>query len=459
MKILIIGDIIIDTYYYSTTNRIAPEADIPVYDVCFEKNILGGSANVANNLKNLNCDVEIISVMGNDDIYIKCKEMLHEKNIKYRLFIDYARKSTHKNRVICKKKIVNRFDIENTNNINEALEKNIIEHIKTIQDVDAIILSDYSKGVLTENLCQKIINYSNANNILTFVDPKIKDFIKYKNCFCFKPNFNEATKISETTDIMQSYQYIKNSLNSNYIIITNGGNGLYINDTHLKINKNVKVVDVTGSGDVALCILTYTYIKYKDMILAGNIANFVCGKGVKQLGNYVAKLCDIDEYYNFFLKEELKNKIIYDNEENKLLLLNGIKSQKNVVFTNGCFDILHSAHIKLLQYAKSVGDVLIVGVNSDESIKKIKGEKRPINKLDERIELLSCFDFIDYIVVFKEETPFNILSVLKPHIIVKGGDYKLENVVGGNFAEKILLFNFVENKSTTMVIQNIIEKY
>jgi D-beta-D-heptose 7-phosphate kinase/D-beta-D-heptose 1-phosphate adenosyltransferase len=461
MKILVIGDIIIDIYYYCRTNRNAPEANIPIYNVEDKVYILGGAANVATNFKNLNCNIELVSVMGNDDMCNKCKELLDIKKKKYNLFTDETRKSTQKNRTICDKKIVNRFDIENTHNISKIHENNIFEYIKTCENLNAIVLSDYAKGVLTENLCNIIINYCNENNILSFVDPKINDYIKYKNCFCFKPNFFEATNISKMQDIIQSYNYIKNSLKSEYIIITNGEDGLYINDEHIKINNNVNnVIDVTGAGDIALTILTYIYIKYEDMILAGKISNYICGKSIQYIGNYNISLKDIDEYYKTILfASDLKNKIIYNNEYDKLQFFEKIKEEKKIVFTNGCFDIIHSAHIKLLQYAKKQGDILIVGINSDESIKKIKGDKRPINTISERVELLKCFDFIDFIVVFNEDTPFNILSMLKPNIIVKGGDYRIENIIGSQFADKILIFNLIENKSTSLVIKNIIEKF
>lgn len=454
MKILILGDIILDINYICTTNRQAPEAPIPVYNIKNINYILGGAANIANNLHNLKCDTEIISVIGNDEITNKYYELFKENNIKHTLFIDLERKNTQKHRLFCDNLIKTRFDIEDTHDITIDFSEKIINYIKLEKnnDIDAIIISDYNKGVVTTNLCEKIIEYCNNNNIYTFIDPKNTNVIKYKNCFCFKPNLLEGMQISNNNDILNILDFIKLNINCQNIILTCGKDGLYVNniENYINYNSDEKVIDVTGAGDIVICVLTFMFIKTKDLILSSKIANFIACKSVRYIGNYKLSINDINDYYELY-----NNKIIYDYEIDKIKQLS---INKNLVFTNGCFDILHSAHIKLLKFAKKQGDILIVGLNSDESIKRLKGDTRPINNLEERMNILSQFDFIDYIIVFNNDTPLDILELLKPNILIKGGDYKKEDIIGSQFVNNILLFDFIKNKSTSLIVDKIKQK-
>ena len=230
------------------------------------------------------------------------------------------------------------------------------------------------------------------------------------------------------------------------------------------INKTYKIQhkeiihkkDVTGAGDIVLSVLVHVYIKSNNLLESCHVANYIAGKSVGVIGNYNVGQLDIDEYYKMMHYENKdninNNKILYDYEYDKII---EISSMKNIVFTNGCFDILHSGHIKCLQFCKNQGDILVVGLNNDDSIKKIKGPERPINNIEERSTMLSLFDFIDYIIIFSQDTPYNILKLLKPLKIVKGSDYNIENIIGSEFANDVLLFNYIENKSSTSIIDKI----
>jgi D-beta-D-heptose 7-phosphate kinase/D-beta-D-heptose 1-phosphate adenosyltransferase len=211
------------------------------------------------------------------------------------------------------------------------------------------------------------------------------------------------------------------------------------------------LVDVTGAGDTVLSVLVYAYLKDKDLLIASKMANYVGGKSVGVIGNYNITTEDINDYYKYEMTENI-SKIIYDYEIDKITK---ISKKHNIVFTNGCFDILHSAHIELLKFAKNQGDILIVGLNSDESIKRLKGESRPINNIDERAKILSLFDFIDYIIVFSDDTPLNIITMINPDVLIKGSDYNKEKIIGKEFVKQIILFDFVQNKSSTRVINKI----
>jgi len=450
-KILVVGDIILDINYICETNRIAPEANIPVYNVLDTTYILGGASNVAKNLNNLNCNVEIISIIGNDIVGEKIISLINECNIKNKLFIDINRKSTQKNRIIINNSIVTRYDIEDTYDVNDTFSDKIIEYIKSQSNIDAIIISDYDKGVVTRYMCEKIIYYCNNNNIYTFIDPKIKDILKYKGCFCLKPNMNEGTILSGETKINNIIGYIKKKINCENIVLTCGKNGIYTNseENHIMHDNTIQVLDVTGAGDIVTSVLTYSYLQNKNILFASKVANYIGGKSVQTLGNYNLTLNDIHEYYESI---SYSNKIIYDSDFDNIT---NISKKNNVVFTNGCFDILHSAHIKLLKFSKKQGDILVVGLNSDDSIKRLKGTTRPINNIQERSTILAQFDFIDYIIIFEDDTPLNILKLLQPNIMVKGGDYKKEEIIGAEYAKNVILFNFINNKSTSLVIQKI----
>jgi D-beta-D-heptose 7-phosphate kinase/D-beta-D-heptose 1-phosphate adenosyltransferase len=468
MKILIIGDIMIDIYFDCNTKRKAPEADIPIYNVINTEYKLGGASNVAKQLTNLKCNVEIISVLGDDIMGQKLQELLTFENIKYKIFIEKNRKTTQKNRIINNNNLINRYDIENTNDIEYITQQNIFDYICSNQNVDAIIISDYQKGVITTNLCELIINYANQNNIFTFIDPKVKDFIKYKNCFCFKPNLLEGKMITQKEKINDIINNIYQDICCKNVILTSGKDGIYLsinNNEYIHNNNynNINIIDVTGAGDIVISIIVFIYLLSKDFIKACDIANFIARKSIQYIGNYNVSFKDIQEYNkkyplysifefdNYYKKLNIYTHIIYDHEIEKI---KEIKSN-NIVFTNGCFDIIHSAHIKLLNYAKSLDKIFIIGLNSDSSIKKIKGHDRPINNEKERIELLQNLNIANYIIVFTSKTPETILSYIKPNILVKGGDYDISTIIGKEHVNKICLFDYINNKSTSNIINKI----
>ena len=461
MKVIVIGDVMIDINYFSKIERYAPEsADVHIHDIYETSYILGGASNVAQNLYNLNVDVELVSVIGNDNCGKKIQSLLEEKNIKHKLFVDTSRKTTQKNRIFNNNKLSVRYDIEERTPINHELQNNIFEYIKTKNNVAAIVISDYDKGVLHFNLTKEIIDYANSNNILTFVDPKVNNYLKYQNCFCFKPNLMESEIISGKSNIEDIVSFLQENIKSRHLIITCGKDGIIVDDIDnvIKHQDEINVVDVTGSGDIVLTVIVYVYLFIcKDIVIASRIANYIAGKGLSVVGNYIINIDDINEYLyvNNICYTNSINKVIYDFQYNNIISIKSRHKHNKITFTNGCFDILHSAHIKLLQFAKSHGDILVVGLNSDESIKRLKGDSRPINLIDERSTILSLFDFIDYIIVFNDDTPLNIIKTLQPNSIVKGSDYKKENVVGKEYVDEILLFDFIDNKSSSLVINKI----
>jgi D-beta-D-heptose 7-phosphate kinase/D-beta-D-heptose 1-phosphate adenosyltransferase len=455
MSIVVIGDIMIDINYHSEVKRNAPEANIPIYNVLDVNYILGGAANVANNLKELNTNIELLSIIGNDYYGQKITSLLESKNINNKIFIDEKRKTTQKHRIFLDNTLKVRYDIEDNHELSIELSDEIFDYIVSLNNLHSIVISDYDKGIISEYLSQKIIKYANENNILTFVDPKIRNFNKYKNCFLFKPNQSEAEIITEEKNIETILKKIKNIINCKNILLTRGKEGMILNNIYNKFEHEniINLRDVTGAGDIVMSLIVYCYLKYSDLNLACKISNYIAGKSVGFIGNYETKLQDIEDFFeNKINNDFIKNKIYFDYQINDI---KNISKNNNIVFTNGCFDILHSAHIELLKFAKSKGDILVVGLNSDDSIKRIKGQDRPINDINERSKILSLFDFIDYIIIFSDDTPFEIIKLLKPSTIIKGGDYNIENVVGKEYTKEVLLFNYIENKSSTNIIKKI----
>jgi D-beta-D-heptose 7-phosphate kinase/D-beta-D-heptose 1-phosphate adenosyltransferase len=312
--------------------------------------------------------------------------------------------------------------------------------------MSSIIFSDYNKGVLTQYVCEELIAYAGANNIYTFVDPKPSGAIKYMNCFCFKLNLLEAETISGKTSKHDIIRYLKEYIQCDHIILTCGEHGLYVDsiEHHITGSNPIDVIDVTGCGDIVLAVSAYIYLKTLDILRAGKLANHVARKCVSNIGNHQISAIDVNDFID---------SIIYDHETTKLDAIS--KMGRTLVFTNGCFDIVHSAHIQLLQFAKKLGDILIVGINSDASVRRLKGESRPINHVIERCRLLQHLGIIDYIVVFSDDTPLNILRVLRPSIIVKGGDYAKENIVGAEYAKEIVIYDYVAGISSTNTIAKI----
>jgi D-beta-D-heptose 7-phosphate kinase/D-beta-D-heptose 1-phosphate adenosyltransferase len=460
-SIIVVGDAMIDAYYYANVKKHAPEAvNVPVHDVFNRDCKLGGACNVALSLHNLGSDVEFVGVVGDDACGRQLESMMRSSNLKHKLFVDSARKTTQKNRVLHNDELACRFDVEDTSDIPAHLQTAILTHIESNANIRVIVISDYSKGVITTDLCQSIIRYANRNGVPTFVDPKVRHWHKYKHCFLFKPNAVESEQITNETAIDRIVNVMHDRIECKNVLITLGEHGMIFsvkNDIDNVVTTRairhdglIHKKDVTGAGDVVLSVLVHMYEKSNSVMESCRVANYVAGKSVGVVGNYNVGASDIDDYYAN--ANSCHAKIMHDYECEKIVELS---KRKGVVFTNGCFDILHSAHVKCLQYCKSQGDVLVVGLNDDASIKKNKGPERPINDVDERATMLSLFDFVDYIIIFSDETPRNILQLLKPCKLIKGGDYAVENIVGAEHANEVLLFDYISGKSTSNVVNKI----
>lgn len=385
--ITVIGDIIIDEYIYGTSNRISPEAPVPVITFQNKKRVSGGASNVYDNIRSLHKDVAIGTTCLNDPPV--------------------------KQRIICDDHYVSRIDYNDTNRKWEN---------KHYPDTTLYVLSDYDKGAIQTPLHIDFLNTK------TIVDPK-KHLSEYSGVYCIKCNKKEfqeyAGLFDDDATLRVKMMLAVEFLNIQHLIVTLGSKGVAYcssNEYHLIKGIPQQTFDVTGAGDTFLAVLAVYLEKGYSMLEAVKVANKAASISVTKQGTYVIKPEDFD--------------------------------YEKIVFTNGCFDILHIGHLDYLKKSKELGTKLIVGLNSDESVKKLKGHTRPINNQYIRKQMLEHFTFVDEVVIFDEETPYNLIKQIKPHVITKGGDYVKECVVGYDLAE-VVIIPFEYDISTTSIVEKV----
>jgi len=453
-KIAVFGDIMLDHYLIGDTDRISPEAPIQVVNVENEKYILGGAGNVANNLVHFGADVSLFSVVGNDENEIKMSKILKTLCINSSGVVkDRDRKTTVKSRVISRGQQMIRFDRETTKDISKNILSILIESFsRKINHFDIVLISDYGKGLVSKELSQEIIKISNQHNIKVLIDPKGFDYSKYQDSYLIKPNRKEAIEsLNIGTNINEIGQKLIQKFNIQNVIITLSEDGMKLfqdSDIQEFPTKAKDIFDVTGAGDTVLASLGFAIASKLPLKEAINFSNSASAVVIGKVGTSTVNFDEILEYEQ---KENIQvgQSKIKSLEELEEILKN---SNQKIVFTNGCFDILHIGHIKYLEKAKSFGDTLIVGLNSDKSVKKLKGENRPINCEDDRAYLLAGLKSTDFIVIFEEETPLELIKNIRPNILVKGGDYKNKEIVGSEIVDEVQLVDFIDGKSTTNII-------
>ena len=462
-KLLVIGDLMIDHYLWGSCERISPEAPVQVINVNNESTFLGGAGNVINNLKALGANVDVISIVGECDISDELKGLLDdiEVDTKY-LFIQQDRITSKKSRIIASQQQVVRYDRESTDEINNKSQNHILDTFKKIiANYELVLLSDYGKGILTNKLTQSLINVANKYGKKVLIDPKGHDYSKYKGAYLLTPNIkeaSEATKINiiDDTSLNQAIIQLKSQFDLDVSLITLSDKGVAVYDDEFRIHPTFtrEVFDVTGAGDTVLASLGFALACDLNIDEAIEFSNFAAGVVVGKIGSATATLNEIIEYESSLNKSFSEEHIKTLNEI--IVLCTDLKAKgKRVVFTNGCFDLLHAGHVKYLETAKSFGDVLIIGLNSDRSVTALKGEGRPINAQMDRAYILAALEVVDYVVIFDEDTPYKLIKAIKPHTLVKGGDYEGKEVIGQDIADELKLVEFLDGKSSTQTIEKI----
>ena len=462
-KILIIGDLMIDHYLWGTCDRISPEAPVQVVNIKSENLTLGGAGNVIKNLNALGAKVDVISVIGDCDTSKELAELLKELNLKtLHLITEKGRITSRKSRIISDQQQVVRYDRESTDEISNKSQSIII---KTFNDIinnyDVILLSDYGKGVLTYELTQSLISIANKEDKKILVDPKGLDFSKYKGAYLLTPNKKEASEatninITDNDSLNLAIKKLKEDLDLKVSLITLSEQGIAVFDDELRIHPTFakEVFDVTGAGDTVLASLGFALSCNNNIDEALKFANLASGVVIGKIGSAAASMAEIIDYETSLDQVNSKNCIKTWREI--MPIVSKIKNlNKKIIFTNGCFDILHAGHIKYLEKAKEFGDILILGLNSDSSVKRLKGKNRPINTQTDRAHIIASLHVVDYVVIFDEDTPLELIKLIEPDVLVKGSDYKGKKVAGEKIAKELKLIKLIDGKSTSKTIKRI----
>ncbi len=447
----------LDIKLSGSINKIANEAPVPVLLYESQQKYLGGCGNVLMNLQSLGCEkIYIFSMIGKDSHGDEITSILSAyPEVVQEFSRDHSYSTIVKTRGFSNKKIIFRYDIEKKVTLLVKHSEEILARIKTIIEttrIDAIVLSDYNKGFMVSELTQNIIQLANSAEIPTFVDPKV-DYKKYLHCSLLKPNIKELGDVFGLTfrkeEIEQIHAEVKRMTQCKETLFTLSEEGMSLcTETGELINEKAEeseVNDVTGAGDVVLSIIAYYYSSIPRRQLV-QLATYMGTTSVKYAGTYVLKKSDIMKAYKSI-------------HMSKIINLSDVQYLKHpIVFTNGCFDILHEGHMGLFRYCNSIrppGGEVLVAINSDASIRRLKGESRPINKEGARAALLNNIETIDWILVFDEETPYEVLEKIHPHTLVKGGDYTIDSIIGREFCQHIKIFTYMDGKSTTQMIKKI----
>ena len=464
-NILVIGDLMVDHYLWGSCERISPEAPVPIIDIKKETTVLGGAGNVINNLLSLGSNVGVLSVVGDDEVAEEVKYLIDATEAKSYLVLQKGRSTSKKSRIMAAKSQIARYDHESKNNISFDSANELYAKLQQIINAyDVILLSDYGKGVLTNALTKQVIDLAKKVNKKVIVDPKGTNYSKYAGAYFLTPNKKEAEQatgiaIESDDSLKQALETLQATAELDLSVITLSEQGIAVlEDNQVIVKPTVarEVYDVTGAGDTVLASLGFALSKNVDIQTAIEFANLAAGVVVGKLGSATVTLDEIEEYKASLHKSSI-DLHIKTRKQIKKISKKYRAQDKKVVFTNGCFDILHKGHVSYLNTAKSFGDVLIVGLNSDASVKRLKGEDRPINSEEDRAYILSALESVDYVVIFDEDTPYELISKVKPDVLVKGSDYEGKEIVGSDIAKETKLVTFIDGKSTSSTIDKILE--
>jgi len=468
-RVLILGDIMLDRYIYGTVERISPEAPIPVMLVERTVDMPGGAANVARNIATLGARAALIGVVGQDNWARDLNTQLSRiPSIQTELITDEARPTTIKTRHIADRQQILRSDVESTRQLSTEIADLVLGKFqKVVADFDIVILSDYGKGVLSPSVTERAIAAALEANKPILVDPKGKSFSKYRGATLLTPNRHELQLVcghecSTDEQVVAGAQTILKQGICNAVVVTRGKDGMSIvgrdgQATHIRTIAK-EVFDVSGAGDTAVAAMSLGLAAGGDVTAAASLANVAAGVVVAKYGTSTVTAGEIIASLDQFQGNDKSSK--HFTLDNVLHLIRRWRDLgQKIAFTNGCFDLLHPGHISLLNQARAVADRLIVGLNSDLSVRRLKGPGRPMQSEVARATVLASLKSVDAVVLFEEDTPIKLIEALEPDVLVKGADYSLGNIVGADLVIKkggrVFLADLVPGQSTTSTITRI----
>ncbi len=477
-KIVLIGDLMLDKYIYGNAERLSNDAPVPVLHFQREESRLGGAGRVAADLATLGANVHMVSLCGTDATGQQIAAMLKEYKVNIAGLIE-----TPDRPGIAKVRMVGlaqhrhaqhliRLDYEDPAPIDETLAKKVLAALeKSLEGAAALCIEDYNKGLLTDSVCKQVIDLARKRNIPVLVDPyELTDYSKYANATAITPNRKEASRATKLPCADESHcqplaEKLLHELKLEAVVLTLDKDGSYLatkdGERRLLKTRERKVYDVAGAGDMLLAMLAMARCAGGDWVESVALANVAAGLEVEKYGSVPVtpseiKLELLTEQHEHLGKQRDLSQLLPELERHRA-------AGRKIVFTNGCFDLIHLGHVKYFQFARAQGDLLVVGVNTDRSISNLKGPKRPIVNQHDRIEVLEELESIDYLVLFDDQTPIKLIESIKPDVLVKGADYKKEQVVGWDIVEKsggrVALAPLIDGRSTSALIQKIMEAY
>ncbi len=459
--ILVVGDVMLDRYWHGMSTRISPEAPVPVIKVDQTEDRPGGGANVALNMAALGASVSLAGVVGNDKEGQVLEGFLRVAGVETNFLVSSTKPTITKLRVISRHQQLLRMDFEDKFDSSDSLAL-INKARNLISQTNVLVLSDYAKGSLQD--CQALIRFAREAGVPVLVDPKGQDFSRYRGATMLTPNFHEfeavVGKCSSERELVEKGATLISDLELQALLVTRGEQGMtLLRPDHPELHlpaRGREVFDVTGAGDTVIATLAAAMAAGLPMPEATALANLAAGIVVGKLGTAAVSA---PELRRAIIAEQGAQRGVVTEEQLLLAIEDARASGERLVFTNGCFDIIHAGHVGYLEEARKQGDRLIVAVNSDASIRQLKGSGRPINPLDRRMAVLAGLEAVDWVVPFSEDTPERLLRRVKPDVLVKGGDYREDQVVGGNIVKAyggtVKVLSFFDNCSTTSIVNKI----
>lgn len=461
-RVLVVGDVMLDRYWSGPVPRISPEAPVPVVRIQKNEDRPGGAANVALNLAALGVQTRLLGVVGNDDSANQVNNALAKAGVQGQFLVTPNRPTITKLRVLSRNQQLIRLDFEEALDAVGAFDRDEFKRrfADAVAQVDVVVLSDYAKGTLVD--APELIRHAREAGKQVVVDPKGSDFTRYQGASCLTPNLSELQAVvgpCETEAVLvEKSQKLRLSLSLESLLVTRSEHGMSLlrddaEPLHLPTEAR-EVFDVTGAGDTAIAVLAATLAAGQDFAQAARLANFGAGVVVGKLGTATVSP---GELLRAVRAQHANDAGVLSEAELLERVAEARAHGERVVMTNGCFDLLHVGHVRYLEEARKLGDVLIVAVNDDDSVRGLKGSSRPINPLADRMRMLAALKCVDWVVPFSESTPQRLIGSVLPDRLVKGGDYKAEDIAGhaevtANGGEVVIL-HFHDGYSTTSLIE------
>jgi D-beta-D-heptose 7-phosphate kinase/D-beta-D-heptose 1-phosphate adenosyltransferase len=469
VKVLCIGDLMLDRFVYGDIERISPEAPVPVLRLRESRTMMGGAGNVANNIASLGGQATLVALVGGDDAGLALQRLIAQSGgVSPALVTTAARPTICKTRFLAQQQQVVRTDEESTLALQPEEESALLAALReALPGSKAIILSDYGKGVLSDGVLRAAIEAGRAAGVAVFVDPKGGDYRRYRGAACITPNLRELAQASgmavgDEAQVIAASRAVMARAEVAAMLTTRSEKGMILveadGSTHCVPTRAREVFDVSGAGDTVIAALALAYASGMSMVQAMRVSNAAAGVVVSKVGTATVQ------------PGELLHELGGDDDGRQRSPMRTLDETRDLVahwkdqgltvgFTNGCFDILHAGHVSLLAAARGCCDRLVVALNSDASVARLKGQGRPVNRLTERAVVMGAIKYVDCLVSFEADTPLSLIEALLPDRLIKGADYTVETVVGAEVVQRhggqVVLCALVAGQSTTRILDQI----